>query len=118
MKKNYYLEKLYNSNKSFIAYKVEGGYDLFTDFSEKIYINKKNIKNFLKKIEKIKKKNKFLDLYIGFFGYEILCNLQNIKLPKQKSLNFPKGIFYKPETKIQIRKNITIKSINAIGRYT
>ena len=38
MKKNYYLEKLYSSDKPFIVYKVQGGYDLFTDFSEKIYI--------------------------------------------------------------------------------
>jgi len=54
--------------------------------------------------------NKFLNLYIGFFSYEILCNLNNVKIPKQKNLNFPKGIFYKPETKIKIRKNINIKS--------
>ena len=46
MKKNYYLEKLYNSNKPFIIYKVEDGYDLFTDFSEKIILNNKNINNF------------------------------------------------------------------------
>ena len=110
MKKNYYLEKLYNSNKPFIIYKVEGGYDLFTDFSEKIVLNNKNINNFFHKIKKLKDKNKFLNLYIGFFGYEILCNLHNVKIPKQKNLKFPKGIFYKPETKIQIRKNITIKS--------
>jgi len=49
-------------------------------------------------------------MYIGFFGYEILCNLNNIEIPNQKNLKFPKGIFYKPETKIRIRKNITIKS--------
>ena len=110
MKKNYYLEKLYNSKKPFIAYKVNGGYDLFTDFSEKKYINKNNVLNFFNKLNKIKKKNKFNDLYIGFFGYEILCNLNNIKIPKQKNINFPKSIFYKPETKIEIRKNITIKS--------
>jgi para-aminobenzoate synthetase component I len=110
MKKNYYLEKLYNSKKPFIVYKVEGGYDLFTDFSKKVYINNKNIKSFFKKFEKVKKNNNFLDLYIGFFGYEILCSLQNVKIPKQKSLNFPKGIFYKPETKIKIRKNIIVKS--------
>ena len=110
MKKNYYLEKLYNSNKPFIIYKVEGGYDLFTDFSEKIVLNNKNINNFFRKIKKLKDKNKFLNLYIGFFGYEILCNLHNVKIPKQKNLKLPKGIFYKPETKIQIRKNITIKS--------
>ena len=110
MKKNYYLEKLYNSNKPLIIYKVEGGYDLFTDFSEKIVLNNKNINNFLHKIEKLKDKNKFLNMYIGFFGYEILCNLNNIEIPNQKNLKFPKGIFYKPETKIRIRKNITIKS--------
>jgi len=110
MKKNYYLEKLYNSKKPFIVYKVDSGYDIFTDFSKKIYINNKNIKSFFKKFKKVKKKNNFLDLYIGFFGYEILCNLQNVKIPKQKSLNFPKGIFYKPETKIEIRNKIIIKS--------
>jgi anthranilate/para-aminobenzoate synthase component I len=110
MKKNYYLERLYNSKKPFVIYKTDGGYDLYTDFSKKIYINKSNVFNFFNKLEKFKKKNKLLDLYIGFFGYEILCNLNNIKIPKQKSINFPKGIFYKPETKIEIRKNIVIKS--------
>jgi len=110
MKKNYYLEKLYNSKKPFIIYKVNGGYDLYTDFSKKIILNNKNINNFFNKIEKKKNKNKFLNLYIGFFSYEILCNLNNVKIPKQKNLNFPKGIFYKPETKIKIRKNINIKS--------
>ena len=110
MKKNYYLEKLYNSRKPFIIYKVNGGYDLYTDFSKKFYLHNKNINNFFNKIEKIKNKNKFLNMYIGFLGYEILCNLNNIKLPKQKNLKFPKSIFYKPETRIQIRKNITIKS--------
>mgnify|MGYP006091513675 CR=1 FL=1 len=110
MKKNFYLEKLYNSKKPFIIYKVRGGYDLYTDFSKKFFLNKKKIDNFFKKVKKKETKNKSLNLYIGFFGYEILCNLNGIKIPKQKDLKFPKGIFYKPETKIQIRKNITIKS--------
>ena len=110
MKKNFYLEKLYNSKKPFIIYKVRGGYDLYTDFSKKFFLNNKNIDNFFKKVKKKETKNKSLNLYIGFFGYEILCNLNGIKIPKQKDLKFPKGIFYKPETKIQIRKNITIKS--------
>ena len=57
-----------------------------------------------------KKYKKETDLYVGFFGYEILCNLLNIKLKKQKKLNFYKGIFYKPETIIKIRDNITILS--------
>lgn len=92
MKKNYYLDKLYNSNKPFIIYKVERGYDLFTDFSEKIVLNNKNINNFFRKINKLKKKNKFLNLYIGFFGYEILCNLNNVRIPKQKNLKFSKVI--------------------------
>jgi len=47
---------------------------------------------------------------IGFFGYEILCNLLNIKIKNQKKLNFYKGIFYKPETLIKIRKDIKIIS--------
>ena len=110
MKKNHYLEKLYNSNKPFIVYKVNGGYDLYTDFSEKIFLNNKNINSFFRKIEKFKRKKTLLNMYIGFFGYEILCNLNNVKVPKQKNLKFPKSIFYKPETKVKIRKNITIKS--------
>jgi len=110
MKKNNYLEKLYNSKKPFIIYKVNGGYDLYTDFSKKIFLNIKNINNFFNKIEKIKNKKKFLNMYIGFFGYEILCNLNNVKIPKQNDIKFPKSIFYKPETRIEIRKNITIKS--------
>ena len=50
------------------------------------------------------------DLYIGFFGYEILCNLLDIKIKNQKKINFYKGIFYKPETIIKIRKDIKIIS--------
>ena len=110
MKKNDYLEKLSSSKKPFIIYKVKGGYDLFTDFSEKIILNKHNIDNFFKKIKNKKDKKSLQSLYIGFFGYEILCNLNSIKIPKQKKLNLPKGIFYKPETIIKIRKYITIKS--------
>jgi len=110
LKKNNYLEKLYNSNKTLIIYKVDQGYDLYTDFSEKIVLSKKNINFFLNKIKNKNSKNKFLDLYIGFFGYELLCNLINIKIPKQKNSNFSKSIFYKPETKIEIRKSINIKS--------
>ncbi len=45
-----------------------------------------------------------------FFGYEILCNLLNIKIKNQKKLNFYKGVFYKPETLIKIRKDIKIIS--------
>jgi para-aminobenzoate synthetase component 1 len=47
---------------------------------------------------------------IGFFGYELLNNLIGIKLPKQKSINFPKGIFYKPETKIVLKEDLVYVS--------
>ncbi len=109
LKFNPYLERLYNSDKALIIYKVKDGYNLYTDFSKKIILTNKNINNFFKLFSK-KKFNKETDLYIGFFGYEILCNLQNIKIKNQKKLNFYKGIFYKPETIIKIRKNIKIFS--------
>ena len=109
LKFNPYLERLYNSDKALIIYKVKDGYNLYTDFSNKIILTNKNINNFFKLFSK-KKFNKETDLYIGFFGYEILCNLQNIKIKNQKKLNFYKGIFYKPETIIKIRKNIKIFS--------
>ena len=85
MRENLYLDKLYNSNKPLIIYKVKGGYDLFTDFSEKIILSKNNINQFFNKL-KYKKKNRFNDLYIGFFGYEILCNLIEVKLSKLESM--------------------------------
>tara|TARA_B100000131_G_scaffold295224_1_gene312040 strand:+ start:1210 stop:2424 length:1215 start_codon:yes stop_codon:yes gene_type:complete len=104
---NPYLEKLYNSNKALIIYKVNDGYNLYTDFSKKIVLSQKNINNFFKFFEN-KKYKKETDLLIGFFGYEILCNLLNIKIKNQKKLNFYKGVFYKPETVIKIRKDIKI----------
>ena len=106
---NPYLEKLYQSDKSLIIYKVNNGYNIYTDFSKKIILTNKNIINFLKLFSNKKYRNE-TDLYIGFFGYEILCNLLNIKINKQKKINFYKGIFYKPETIIKIRKKITITS--------
>ena len=41
-----YLEKLYNSDKPLIIYKVKDGYNLYTDFSKKIILTNKNINNF------------------------------------------------------------------------
>jgi hypothetical protein len=35
-------------------------------FLKKIVLNNKNINNFLHKIEKLKDKNQFLNMYIGF----------------------------------------------------
>ena len=50
-------------------------------------------------VSKNKPKESYV-LFIGFFGYEILNNLIGVKIKKQKTTNFPKGIFYKPEKKI------------------
>jgi hypothetical protein len=63
---NPYLEKLYQSNKTLIIYKVDDGYDIYTDFSKKIILNNKNIVNFLNSFEK-RKYRKETDLYIDFF---------------------------------------------------
>ncbi len=109
LKFNPYLEKLYQSDKPVIIYKVEDGYNIYTDFSKKIILTKNNIKNFFRSIEK-KKYKKETDLYLGFFGYEILCNLIGINIKNKKRINFYKGIFYKPETIVKIRKNIKIIS--------
>jgi len=104
-----YLEKLYQSDKPLIIYKVKGGYNLYTDFSKKIILTNHNIDKFFN-IFSNKKVKKETDLYIGFFGHEILCNLLKVKIKNQKKLNFYKGIFYKPETLIKIRKDIKIIS--------
>ncbi len=104
-----YLEKLYQSDKPMIIYKFGNKYKIFTDFSKKIILNKSNIKSFLSSFSK-KEYKKEQDLFIGFFGYEILCNLLNIRLKNQKKTNFYKGIFYKPETVITISDKIKISS--------
>ena len=104
-----YLEKLYQSDKPMIIYKFGNKYKIFTDFSKKIILNNSNIKNFLSSFSN-KKYKKEQDLFIGFFGYEILCNLLNIRLKNQKKTNFYKGIFYKPETVITISDKIKISS--------
>ena len=114
LKFNPYLEKLYHSDKPLIIYKVQDGYNLYTDFSKKIILTKKNINNFFNLFNN-KKFKKETDLLIGFFGYEILCNLLNIKIKNQQKLNFYKGAFYKPETLIKIRKDIKI--ISSIKRH-
>ncbi len=110
MKTNNILKEINTSGKPYIIYKTSKGFDLFTNFSKKIILSRNNIVNFLKKNNSNRKKLKKTDLYIGFFGYELLNNLININLPKQKSNNFPKGIFYKPETLISLNKNILYQS--------
>ncbi len=111
------LEHLIKSEQPFILYKTIIGFKLYTQFSKKIILNEKNIKSFLNSIRKKKSNFKETDLFVGFFGYEILNNLIGIKLPKQKSINFPKGIFYKPE-KVQNLENIYYKNEKKEKTYT
>ena len=112
MNKQNQLEEIHNSGKAYIIYKSKKGFDLYTNFSKKIILNNKNVSSFLKKRYKNKSKN--TDLYIGFFGYELLNNLINIKIPKQKKINFPKGIFYKPEKKIKLSNKLNYRSENSL----
>jgi len=114
-----YLERLFDSDKPLIIYRVRNGFDVYTDFSKKIKITKKNAKSFFEKTVNEKNiKNKFFDGYIGFLSYELQCQLINVKLPKQKSNGFQDNIFYKPETLIKIKKNVQIFSmLNKFKRY-
>ena len=107
-----YLNRLYQSDKPLIIYKTDKGYDIYTDFSRRIIINKKNLKYFLN-IQSKSKKSKIeeLNCYVGFFGYKLLCENIGIKFPEQRSKNFHSGVFYKPQTKVSIGKKIIIKSI-------
>ena len=110
MNKNKILNDINLSAKPYVIYKTSNGFDLFTDFSKKIILSNNNVNNFLKINFSNKKKIKKTDLYIGFFGYEILNYLIGIKFPKQKTNFFPKGIFYKPETLISLSENLSFKS--------
>ena len=109
LKFNPYLEELYQSDEPLIIYKVKQGYNIYTHFSKKVILTNKNISRFFKYFDK-KKYKKETDMMIGFFGYEILCNLIGLKISNQKKNNFYKAIFYKPETIIKIRDNIKIIS--------
>ena len=96
-----------------MIYKSNKGFDLYTNFSKKIILTNKNIVSFIDKISKNKSKGKNTDLYIGFFGYEILNNLAGIKLSNKKGLKFPKGIFYKPEKKVSLKNKLNYKNENS-----
>ena len=65
IKKNY-LENLNNSKKPFIIYKSNKGFDLYTDFSKKIILTKKNIEKFINQSTKLKSKNKEIIYLLGF----------------------------------------------------
>ena len=110
MNKQNQLAEVHNSGKPYIIYKSKKGFDLYTNFSKKIILNNRNIVSFLNK--KYKNNSRNTDLHIGFFGYEILNNLINVKIPKQKSIRFPKGIFYKPEKKISSINNLKYQHID------
>jgi len=106
-----YLERLFDSDKPLIIYRVRNGFDVYTDFSKKIKLTAKNAKTFFTNtVRKKNHQNKFFDGYVGFLSYELQCKLINIKLPKQKSNGFRDSIFYKPETLVKIRKNIQVFS--------
>ena len=104
MNKQNQLADLHHSGKPYIIYKSQKGFNLYTNFSKKIILNNKNVKSFLSK--KYKGKSKNTDLFIGFLGYELLNNLIKIKIPRQKNINFPKGIFYKPEKIIELSNKL------------
>ena len=89
---NPFLEKLYQSDEPLIIYKVEEGYNIYTHFSKKIILKKKNINTFFNFFNK-KKYNKETDMMIGFFGYELLCNLIGLKTSNQKKVIFTKEFF-------------------------
>jgi len=110
------LADIHHSGKPYIIYKSEKGFDLYTNFSRKIILNNNNIGGFLNKKHKSIFGN--TNLYIGFFGYEILNNLIGIKIPKQKSIKFPKGIFYKPEKKISLSNNFKYENKNKYKNST
>ena len=76
------LQDINRSKKSYIIYKSSNGFDLYTDFSKKIVLNKRNIFKFLNK-EIPTKRFKETDLFIGFFGYELLNSLIGVKVPLQ-----------------------------------
>ena len=109
MNKQNQLADVHHSGKPYIIYKSKKGFNLYTNFSKKIILNKNNIYKFLNK-KNLNKKCKETDLFIGFFGYELLNNLIGIKVPNQKNINFPQGIFYKPEKKISFTKNLVYRN--------
>ena len=114
MTKINYLQDINKLKKNFIIYKSLKGFDLYTDFSKRIILTNKNIINFINKTNKKRTKIKDTDLYLGFFGYEILNYLIGVKIKKQKSINFPKGIFYKPETKIKLSLKWNYKPLKSV----
>jgi para-aminobenzoate synthetase component I len=109
-----YLKTVSKSKKPFVIYKSEKGFDLYTNFSKKIILTNKNINNFINQTNKRKLNGKNTDLFIGFFGYEILNNLIGVKIKKKNNSQFPKGIFYKPEVKIELSNTLIYRPTKPI----
>ena len=61
LKTNNILKEINTSGKPYVIYKTSKGFDLFTNFSKKIILIKRNIINFLKKNNSNKKKLKKTD---------------------------------------------------------
>ena len=51
-----YLDRLFKSDKPLIIYKAQKGFNVYTDFSDKIFVNKKNINYLTKQATTSKKK--------------------------------------------------------------
>ena len=86
LKFNPYLERLYHSDKPLIIYKVQDGYNLYTDFSKKIILTKNNINSTEWAFEQVIHKEKFIDYAKSWndFGVDFVggccgINVEHIK---------------------------------------
>ena len=92
MNKTNILDQISLLDKPYIIYRSKKGFTLYTNFSKKIILTKKNITNFLKKTNQTQKKIKKTELYISYLYYEILNYLIKVKINKQKKKNLTKKI--------------------------
>ena len=61
MKNKEYLERLFDSDKPLIIYRVKNGFDVYTDFLNVVKLTKKNAKSFFENTTNKKNtNNKFL----------------------------------------------------------
>ena len=71
MTKENYLKDISKTKKPFIIYKSLKGFDLYTDFSKKIILPNRNIKNVINKKNKNKSANNNTDIFLVLFGTEL-----------------------------------------------
>ena len=90
-----YLEKLYQSDKPLIIYKVKDGYNLYTDFSKKIVLTNHNVDKFFNifLIKKLKKKQIFILVFLVMKSY---ATYLKSKLKIKKKLIFIREFFINP----------------------